>query len=58
MANGKEKQRKAVKRIRKAVRKAVSNGVTELEISRTVDATLEEPGKPKKAVKKAQPSKK
>jgi hypothetical protein len=58
MADGKEKQKKAVKRIRKAVRKAVSKGVTDLEISRTVDATLEEPGKPKKAVKKAKPSKK
>jgi hypothetical protein len=58
MADGKEKQKKAVKRIRKAVRKAVSKGVTELEISRTVDATLEEPGKPKKTVKKAKPSKK
>jgi hypothetical protein len=53
MADGKEKQKKAVKRIRKAVRKAVSRGVTELEISRTVDATLQKPAKPKKAVKKA-----
>jgi methionine aminopeptidase len=51
MADGKEKK-KAVKRIRKAVRKAVSKGVTGLEISRTVDAMLEEPAKPKKAVKK------
>jgi hypothetical protein len=51
MADGKEKQKKAVKRIRKAVRKAVSKGVTELQISRTVDATLAEGAKPKKAVK-------
>jgi hypothetical protein len=63
MADGKEKQKKAVKRIRKAVRKAVSRGLTELEISRTVDATLEEPGrqktgKPKKAVKKVKSSSK
>jgi hypothetical protein len=63
MADEKEKQKKAVKRIRKAVRKAVSKGLTELEISRTVDATLEEPakprtGKPKKAVKKAKSSRK
>jgi hypothetical protein len=59
MADGKEKQKTAVKRIRKAVRKAVSKGVTELEISRAVDATLEEPGgKPKKAVKKAKSSRK
>jgi hypothetical protein len=35
VADGNEKKKKAVKRIRKAVRKAVSNGVTELKISRT-----------------------
>jgi|HubBroStandDraft_1064217.scaffolds.fasta_scaffold2541337_1 hypothetical protein len=58
MADAKEKKKKAVKRIRKAVRKAVSKGVTEVEISRTVDAMLEEPTKPKKAVKKAKPSRK
>ena len=57
MADGKEKK-KAVKRIRKAVQKAVSKGLTELEISRTVDATLEEPAKPKKAVKKVKSSRK
>jgi hypothetical protein len=57
MADGKEKKR-AVKRIRKAVRKAVSKGVTEQEISRTVDAMLEEPTKPKKAAKKSTPSRK
>jgi hypothetical protein len=48
MADTKEKQKKAVKRIRRAVRKAVSKGVTELEISRVVDATLE----PKKKTRK------
>jgi hypothetical protein len=58
MAHGKEKQKKAVKRIREAVRKAVSKGVTEVEISRAVDATLVKPAKPKKAVKKARPTKK
>ncbi len=52
MADAKEKQKKAVKRIKKAVRKAVSKGVTDLQISRTVNATLEEPGKPKKSSKK------
>ena len=65
MADGKEKQKKAVRRIRKAVRKAVSKGVTDLEISRMVDATLEKPakakpstGKSRKAVQKAKSSKK
>ena len=52
MADGKAKKKKAVKRIKKAVQKAVSKGVTELEISRLVDATLEKPKK------KAKPSKK
>lgn len=58
MADGKEKQKKAIKRIRKSVRKAVSKGVRELEISRMVEATLDEPAKQKKSVKKAKPSKK
>jgi hypothetical protein len=48
MADGNEKHKKAVKRIRKAVQKAVSKGVTNLEISRTVNASLAGP-KPKKA---------
>ncbi len=50
MADAKSKKKKAVKRIKKAVQKAVSKGVTEIEIARTVDASLE---KPKKAAKKA-----
>jgi hypothetical protein len=64
MAEKNDKQRKAVKRITKAVRKAVAKGVTGRDISQTVDATLSEPAKfkkpkkPKKAAKKAKSSKK
>ena len=50
MANAKKKQIKAAKRIGKAVRKAVSKGLSDQEISRTVNATLlkTEKAKPKK----------
>jgi hypothetical protein len=64
MADKKDKQRKAVKRFKKAVQKAVAKGVTGRDISQTVDATLREPakskkpGKPKKAGKKAKSSEK
>jgi hypothetical protein len=63
MAEKNDKQRKAVKRIRKAVRKAVAKGVPVRDISQTVNATLSKPegpkpGRPKKAIKKATSSKK
>ena len=64
MAEKNDKQRKAVKRIKKAVRKAVARGVPVRDISQTVDTMLSEPSKskkpeaPKKAAKKAKSSKK
>jgi hypothetical protein len=43
MTNEKEKNQKAVMRIRKASQKAGSRGLTQREISRTVDVALFEP---------------
>ncbi len=51
MAESNDKQRKAVKRIKKAVRKAVAKGVRARDISDTVDATLSAPAKSKKPEK-------
>ena len=62
MAEKNDKQRKAVKRIKKAVRKAVAKGVPVRDISQTVDIMLSEPAKskkperPKKAAKKEESS--
>jgi N-acetylglucosamine kinase-like BadF-type ATPase len=64
MAEKNDKQRKAVKRIKKAVRKAVAKGVPVRDISQTVGTLLSEPAKskkaakPEKAAKKAKSSKK
>jgi hypothetical protein len=58
MAEKNDKQRKAVKRIKKAVRKAVAKGVPVRDISQTVDIMLSEPAKPKKAAKTAKSPKK
>jgi hypothetical protein len=46
-----KKQKKAINHIEKAIRKARAKGVMEADISRTVDATLEEPAKSEKATK-------
>jgi hypothetical protein len=51
MAEKNDKQRKAVKRIKKAVRKAVAKGVPVRDISDTVDETLSAPAKSKKPEK-------
>jgi hypothetical protein len=58
MAEKNDKQRKAVKRIKKAVRKAVAKGVPVRDISQTVDIMLSEPAKPKKPAKTAKSPKK
>jgi hypothetical protein len=59
MAEKNDKQRKAVKRIKKAVRKAVAKGVPVRDISQTVDIMLSEPAeKPKRAAKRAKSPKK
>jgi hypothetical protein len=57
MADKKDKQRKAVKRIKKAVRKAVAKGVPVRDISDTVDATLSEPANSKKPEKREKAAK-
>jgi hypothetical protein len=57
MAEKNDKQRKAVKRIKKAVRKAVAKGVPVRDISDTVGATLSEPAKSKKPEKREKAAK-
>ena len=57
MAEKNDKQRKAVKRIKKAVRKAVAKGVPVRDISDTVDATLNAPAKSKKPEKREKAAK-
>jgi hypothetical protein len=57
MAEKNDKQRKAVKRIKKAVRKAVARGVPVRDISQTVDTMLSEPAKSKKPARQKKAAK-